>query len=82
MKIFGLNDCQSISLKNSVDFYGVIYAPNADVVMMNSADFFGSVIAHSFEQKNSADFNYDASLRDVTIDDEGIRFIVTQWQEE
>ena len=82
VKIFGLNDCKSISLKNSVDFYGVIYAPNADVVMMNSADFFGSVIAHSFEQKNSADFNYDASLRDVTIDDEGIRFIVTQWQEE
>lgn len=81
VKIFGLNGCQSINLKNGVNFYGVIFAPNADVVMMNSADFFGSVIAHSFQQNNSADFNYDASLRDVSIGDEGIRFIVTQWQE-
>lgn len=82
VKIFGLNSCESITLKNSSDFYGAIYAPHADVIMMNSADFFGSVMAHSFEQKNSADFNYDASLRDAGIDDEGIRFIVTQWQEE
>ena len=82
VKIFGLNSCQSINLKNGVNFYGVIFAPNADVVMMNSADFFGSVTAHSFEQNNSADFYYDASLRDVSIDDIGVCYVVTQWQEE
>ena len=82
MKIYGLNGCENITLKNDSDFYGVIYAPNADVVMMNSADVFGAVIAKSFEQKNSATFNYDASLRDSSIDDEGIRFVVRGWHED
>ncbi|MHC4259095.1 MAG: hypothetical protein ACYSTF_01600 [Planctomycetota bacterium] len=55
---------------------------HADVVMMNSADAYGSVVAKSFEQKNSAAFNYDASLRDVSRDDEAVRFTVDRWGEE
>jgi len=82
VKIYGLDGCQSIILKNGSDFYGAIYAPNADVEMKNSADVFGAVVAKSFEQKNSATFNYDASLRDVSINDEAVRFVVKQWQEE
>jgi len=82
VKVYGLDSCQSIILKNGTDFYGAIYAPRADVEMMNSADTFGAVIAKSFNQKNSADFNYDASLRDVAVDDEGVRFVVKQWREQ
>lgn len=82
LKMFGLDACQTMTLKNSTDFYGTIYAPKADVVMMNSADAFGSVIAKTFEQKNSATFNYDASLRDVSANDEGVRFVVKRWREE
>ncbi len=82
VKIYGLDGCQSIILKNGSDFYGAIYVPNADVEMMNSADVFGAVVAKSFEQKNSATFNYDASLRDVSINDEAVRFVVKQWREE
>ncbi len=82
LKIYGLDGCQSIILKNGSDFYGAIYAPNADVEMMNSADVFGAVVAKSFEQKNSATFNYDASLRDVSINDEAVRYVVKWWQEE
>lgn len=81
LKIYGLDGCQSIILKNASDFYGAIYAPNADVEMMNSADAFGAVVAKSFDQKNSADFNYDASLRDASVDDEAVRFVVRQWRE-
>jgi len=82
VKIYGLNGCENITLKNGSDFYGVIYAPNADVVMMNSANAFGAIIARTFEQKNSATLNYDASLRDASIDDECVRFVVTQWRED
>ena len=82
LQIYGLDSCESIVLKNGSDFYGAIYAPNADVVMMNSGDMFGSVIAESIDQKNSAIFHYDVSLRDVTIEDIGVRFVVKQWQEE
>jgi len=82
LRMYGLDSCNSIDLKNSSNFYGAIYAPQADVVMMNSADVFGAIVAKSFEQKNAATFNYDASLRDTSIDDEGIRFVITKWQEE
>jgi len=81
LKIYGLDTCQDIWLKNSADFYGAIYAPNAYVELNNSADFYGAVISDSFEQKNSAKFNYDASLRDVGMDDEPDRFVVGRWRE-
>jgi len=67
--------------KNSADFYGAIYAPNADVTMHNSGNVYGAVTAKSFEQKNSGTFNYDTSLRDVSIDEEAIYFTITNWHE-
>jgi hypothetical protein len=81
-KIYGLDSCQRIILKNGSEFYGAIYAPNADIIMMNSADAYGAIVAESFEQKNSATFNYDASLRDASIDDEVTQFTVKDWHEE
>ena len=50
--------------------------------MDNSAEMYGSIIAKKFEQKNSGNFNYDASLRDADWDDEFIRFAITKWHEE
>jgi hypothetical protein len=82
LKIYGLDGCESMIFKNSSDFYGTIYAPNADIEMNNSADVYGSVIAKNFDQKNSASFFYDASLRDVSVKDEAVRFVVTDWHEE
>jgi hypothetical protein len=43
---------------------------------------FGSVIAKCVDQKNSSTFHYDVSLRDVTIEDIGVRFVIEQWLEE
>jgi len=81
LKIYGLDSCETMRFKNSTDFYGAIYAPNADVVMDNSANIYGSVVSKSFEQKNSAIFNYDVSLRDVSINDEAVYFTITNWHE-
>ncbi|MBA7634427.1 hypothetical protein ES703_42012 [subsurface metagenome] len=81
LKIYGLDSCETIRFKNSTDFYGAIYAPNADVVMNNSANIYGSVISKSFEQRNSGTFNYDVSLRDVRRNDEAVYFTITNWHE-
>ena len=67
--------------KNSSDLYGTIYAPNADVIMDNSAKVYGAVVAESFNMKNSGVFMYDASLRDVRINDEAVCFTITNWHE-
>jgi hypothetical protein len=50
--------------------------------MMNSGTAYGAVVAKSFEQKNSANFYYDALLRDVTTSDEVVRFVVKGWTEQ
>ena len=81
LKLYGLSGCQNLSLRNSGVLYGAIYAPNADVVLHNSVEVYGSIIANSFSQRQTADFHYDASLRDVSVDDEGVQFVVKQWQE-
>lgn len=82
LQLYGLDTCESIELKNSTDFYGTIYAPNADVEMSNAADLYGAIVVDSFWQANSSEFNYDASLRDVDITDWGAYFIVENWSEE
>ena len=81
LQIYCLDSCENMIFKNSSDFYGVIYAPNADILMNNSANLYGSVVARSFDQMNSSTFYYDASLRDASVNDEAVRFVVTRWQE-
>jgi len=81
LKLYGLNSCKSVILKNGSDFYGAVYTPNADIEMKTSANLSGSIVAKSYEQKNSATFNYDASLREATIEDTAIYFTIDKWHE-
>ena len=82
LQIYGLDSCENMVFKNSSDFYGAIYAPNANVIMNNSANLYGAVVARDFQQMNSGTFNYDASLRDASVNDEAVRFVVTNWHEQ
>jgi len=82
LQIYCLDSCENMVFKNSSDFYGVIYAPNAEVIMNNSANLYGAIVAKNFQQMNSGTFNYDASLRDASVNDEAVRFVVTNWHEQ
>ena len=82
LRIYCLDTCESMIFKNSTDLYGAIYAPNADVIMDNSANIYGAVVSKTLDLRNSGSLNYDASLRDVSVNDEAVHFIVTKWQEE
>ena len=82
LQIYCLDSCESMLFKNSTDFYGAIYAPNAEVIMDNSANLYGAIVARDFEQRNSGSLNYDASLRDASVNDEAVHFVVTNWQEQ
>ncbi len=82
LKLYGLETCNSIIIKNSAKFYGIIYAPTATVDMHNGAEIYGAVVADSYIQRNSATFYYDASLRDVGLGDDFIRFVPTHWREQ
>ncbi|HUU16496.1 MAG TPA: collagen-binding domain-containing protein [Sedimentisphaerales bacterium] len=81
LQIYGLDSCETIIFKNSSDLYGAIYAPNADVIMNNSATVYGAVVGKTFDMQNSGVFMYDASLRDVSMNDELVRFEIKRWYE-
>ena len=81
LKIYGLDSCESMRFKNNTDLHGAIYAPDADVVMDNSATVYGAVVAKNFYMKNSGTFNYDASLREASVNDEVVYFTIKNWRE-
>ena len=82
LTVYGLASCESIIIKNSAVFCGTIYAPNATVDMHNSAEIYGSVVADSYIQRNSATFWYDATLREVDLEDDFVRFVPTHCREQ
>ena len=58
------NASAPITLKHSGNFQGLIYAPYAQVIVMNSADFYGLVWAEDAEIKNAGNFFIDRTLTD------------------
>lgn len=82
-KLFGTGPAgQKIDLKAKSEFYGVIYAPDADLIMFSGGDIYGSFVTNNFELKNPAQFLYDVSLKTISVYDEGARFVVNRWNEQ
>jgi len=79
--MYYLDSCTSVDFKNSSNFYGVIYAPNADVVFHNSVDIYGALASKTVDIKNSARIHYDANLRDTELDIGADRFVINRWSE-
>jgi hypothetical protein len=81
-KLFGTGPAgQKIDLKAKSEFYGVIYAPDADLTLFSGGDIYGSFATNNFELKNPASFLYDVSLKTVSVVDEGTRFVIERWRE-
>ena len=74
-------DKQFIDFKAKSEFTGVIYAPNADVVIYAKGDAYGSIVADSFDYMAGGNFYFDEALRKATVDDEAVVFVVNRWYE-
>ena len=72
---------QTFDLKAKNEWIGVIYAPNADVTLYAGGDIYGAIISNNFELKSGGDYHYDRALKEVSPDDEGVRFVFTKWNE-
>lgn len=81
LEIYGTGTDQDIDIKNSADIYGVVYAPNAEMTVHNKVDAYGSFIVKEFELKNGGEVYYDKALRQITENDDLVRFTVTRWKE-
>ncbi len=81
-QLYGTSETtQYFDIKAKSTWSGIIYAPNADIDLYANADFYGSVVADNFELKAGGNYHYDKALREVEIDDEGVRFVVKRWHE-
>jgi hypothetical protein len=82
-KLYGTGPAgQAIDIKAKGEFYGVIYAPDANLTMFSGGNIYGSFVTNNFELKNPAQFFYDASLKTISVYEEGARFVVSRWTEE
>jgi hypothetical protein len=76
--------CQSITIQNSGNFYGTIYAPNAFVDIKNSGNMYGAVVGGSdIWVHNSGNFYFVEKLREI-IDPNlpSSTFAIVRWWEE
>ena len=68
-----------IEIAGNGKFYGAIYAPVADVVYTGNDDFYGSVIAKTYQQSGTTSLHYDEALKD--IDAPCTRVTLLSWKE-
>jgi len=81
-QLYGTSETtQYFDIKAKSTWSGVIYAPNADIDLYAKGDFYGSVVADNFELKAGGNYHYDEALREVEVEDEGVRFVVERWYE-
>ncbi len=73
---------QILNLKAKSEMFGSIYAPNADLTIYSGGDIYGAFVSRNFELKNPANFYYDVALREVSVLDEGVRYVINRWNEQ
>jgi len=83
LQIYATGDTkQFFDIKAKSDFTGVIYAPDADVVLYAKGDAYGSIVANDFNYMAGGNFYYDKALQKKnTVNDDAVVFVVTRWQE-
>ncbi|MFB0553369.1 MAG: hypothetical protein ACETWQ_08650 [Phycisphaerae bacterium] len=72
---------QNFDIKAKNEWTGVIYAPNANIDLYANGDIYGAIVADSFEFKSGGNYYYDEALREVSLEDEGVSFVVERWYE-
>lgn len=70
---------QNWDIRNSGDYYGVYYGPNANIHTYAAAQFYGSVSGHEFVLNLGAGLHYDQDLADLHQYDTG--FAIDRWWE-
>jgi len=62
---------QNWDIRNSGDYYGVYYGPNANIHTYATAQFYGSVSGHEFVLNSDGGLHYDYDLSNLTEYDTG-----------
>ena len=69
-----------IQMSNNLNLYGAVYAPDTEVTLSNSVEFFGAFITKTMNLSNSTKVHYDEALQSLGGSSGG-SYSVTTWQE-
>lgn len=69
-----------LELGNNTALTAAFFGPNADFILSNYTDFFGSVVVDLIEFSNNVCFHYDRSLAQIEKGETG-KMIVVAWRE-
>jgi len=72
---------QIFDIKPKSAIFGTIYAPQADITLYPKTAIAGAIVGRNVTFKSNCIFHYDEALRNVSIEDEGVRFVVARWRE-
>lgn len=82
-KLYGTGGAgQTFDIKAKGEFSGAVYAPNADVVINAGGDVYGSFLGSSFQMNSGGNFYYDEMLKEVSVNDEAVQFVMKTWSEQ
>ena len=80
--LYGTGEDQKFDLKAKCDWFGAIYAPDAQISIKAGANVYGAFVSADFEVMPGGAVYYDAALQNVSTTDIGVLFIVDRWYEE
>ncbi|MHC4740851.1 MAG: DUF7305 domain-containing protein [Planctomycetota bacterium] len=72
---------QTWTLNTKSEYFGQVYAPNADVIVNAKGHVYGSFVGYTFDMRNGGNLIYDGALKVVDPDDPGVRFVLKRWHE-
>ena len=76
------NSSQDIIFKHSSDFKGMVYAPNADVQLNNSAGVYGLIWGNTVGINNSGGFYFDEAIKDKYLSPDNYTIEVLSWKDD
>jgi len=77
--IYGTDDCKKVHFSGQADFYGAIYAPEAEFDSSGQSDIYGSIICNTVDISGQGGIHYDENLNNLgsgTVSD----FNVMSWK--
>lgn len=63
--VYGMAGCNQITHSGNTDFYGAIYAPQAEVRLNGNDDIFGAIAASAIRVNGNVRVHYDEALREM-----------------
>jgi len=64
LRIYGGADCDQIEIGGTPDFYGVVYAPNANIDCNGTGNIYGSLVGDTVRVVGTPIIYYDVALKD------------------